>query len=245
LFWTTTSALGDGAAAYSQTDLFLFFTRMFLGDQTKQGVINGYLASLSISGATTSPLTLNNGGAIVAGIPYLNDANKSLAVTSPSVGTTGFSVVLQADYTAQTVRAVIKKNTDGTAAAPALTQTGSVWEISLYDYTITTGGVITLTANNRKFLYPPLVSYYNTSGVLTDATKMQVGTSACPAGNTTITFASLYPTGTVPTVVATVSVNSTYNMSNIFITAITNTGFTVNNNSPVSLNLSWMAFAKS
>jgi hypothetical protein len=82
----------------------------------------------------------------VQGFSYWNSSASTLAVTTPTTGTTGGRVVLRADYSAATVRTVVKLNTDGNAGIPALTQVANTtWEISLATFTVTTGGVITVT----------------------------------------------------------------------------------------------------
>jgi hypothetical protein len=162
LFWTT-GATGDGAAAYTQSQLFSWLSRGNIYDETFQAVIAGnqFGDSLEVlnfysSPPTASPISVGRGAAYVCGIPYLNDASKSLAVSTPVVGTTGYRIILKADYTAQTVRLLLKGSADGTAALPALTQTAnSVWEISLFSFTITTGGVIGNWADTRGLIYPP------------------------------------------------------------------------------------------
>jgi hypothetical protein len=87
----------------------------------------------------------------VRGLFYFNDADTTLAVSTPVVGTTGGRVILRSNYTTATIRLAVKQNTDGVAAIPALTQIANdIWEIGLSEFTITTGGVITVT-DNRIF----------------------------------------------------------------------------------------------
>jgi hypothetical protein len=60
-------------------------------------------------------------------------------------------VVLRSNYTTATIRLAVKQNTDGVAAIPALTQIDNdIWEIGLSEFTVTTGGVITVT-DSRPF----------------------------------------------------------------------------------------------
>jgi hypothetical protein len=149
IFWATGST-GDGASEYTQAQLVGWLRRTFLKDNTAQGVLPGYANELAVSGAS-SPLTIATGAALVYGFPYEADASVSLAVPTPSSGTTGHRVVLRANWTAQTVRVALVSSPEGTADIPALTQTpNTTWEISLATLTITTGGVITL-ADARTF----------------------------------------------------------------------------------------------
>ena len=62
--------------------------------------------------------------------------------------------MLQVDWTAQTVRVARIAGTEGSGAAPALTQgDGTTWEVPLCQASITTGGTITVT-DQRVFLHP-------------------------------------------------------------------------------------------
>lgn len=139
-FWTTGGA-GDGSATYTRDQLAEVFRSAFLSDPTTQGPFSG----LAVSG-TASPLTLATGAACVYGYLHFCTTGGDLAVATPSVGTTGGHVVVRVNWTAQTVRAFAVRNTDGVNSTPALTQTaGTIWEIRLATFTITTGGVIVVT----------------------------------------------------------------------------------------------------
>jgi hypothetical protein len=170
LFWTT-DGTGDGPAdGYTATQFYDFVRRLLLGDETAQGVLNDVLNELAVSGST-SPLSVASGCAIVYGFFYENTAALNLSVTTPVVDTTGGRVNLKVDWTAQTVRAVVQLNTDGTAAIPSLVQTaGSEWNISLATFTITTGGAITLT-DARQFCQ---FSDYVTQDSLSDVDALSV-----------------------------------------------------------------------
>jgi len=150
--WSTVAGLGDGSSELGEDDARLFLaTRFLVQDPTEEGVCKGVLNELEVTGAA-SPLAVDTGSAVCYGL-YINDASVNLTVTTPSVGTTGGRVVLQTNWAgtggagleARTRLAVVL-NSDGNAAIPALTQSaGTTWEISLATFTITTGGVITLT----------------------------------------------------------------------------------------------------
>lgn len=151
-FWTT-NATGDGpVGGYTQQQFYDFMRKVFITDQEQtRGVVLGEQGALACTG-TASPIAVAAGSAIVYGFFYENTASVNLTVTTPTVGTTGGRVILRAGWTAQTVRLVAVRNTDGQIAIPALTQSaGSTWEISLATFTITTGGVIALT-DDRKYL---------------------------------------------------------------------------------------------
>lgn len=142
-FWYTdgfTGATGDGAAPYTQEEF-----RAYNGALLGEGVVVGAGNELAVSG-TASPLAVATGRAQVAGFHYWSDAAEDLAVTTPSTGTTGGRVVLRADWAAATIRLAVKTSADGVATIPTLTTTpGVTYEISLASFTITTGGVITVT----------------------------------------------------------------------------------------------------
>lgn len=148
LFWYTngfTGDTGDGAAPYTQEEFRLFNHAWMAKNQADVGVFPGALNELAVSGSA-SPLSVATGRASVYGFQYWADSAVSLSVSTPGVGTTGGRVVLRADWTAQTVRAAVILNTDGVATIPSMTQSaGSVWDIPLATFTITTGGVIALT----------------------------------------------------------------------------------------------------
>ncbi len=172
--WTTGGA-GDGASTYTRDNMAEMFRNMLLADFTTQGVLNG----LAVSGSA-SPLTLATGAACVYGFLYFATTGGNLpAITTPAVGTTGGRVSLRADWTAQTVRAVCVRNTDGVSAIPALTQTaGTTWDIPLATFTITTGGVITLTdarafvTNANRVLTITRIPFVATGGSLNDDSNL-------------------------------------------------------------------------
>lgn len=155
--WSTVAGLGDGAAELGEDDSRSMLARYFgIQDPTAEGVSKGVLNELEVTGAA-SPLSVDTGSAICYGL-YFNDAVVNPTVTTPSLGTTGGRVVLQTNWAGTggaaleaRTRIAVKLNSDGNAAIPNLTQTAGVtWEISLATFTITTGGVITLT-DDRTF----------------------------------------------------------------------------------------------
>jgi len=145
-FWTT-NGTGDGPSGGYTMDDFLKLLQNLLTPDTEdeQGVLLGVGSDLTVTGSS-SPVSLSAGAAIVYGLYYENTSALNLTVTTPVVGTTGGRVNLKLDWTAQTVRAVVQLNTDGTADIPALVQTAGVeWNLPLYTFTVTLAGVITLT----------------------------------------------------------------------------------------------------
>lgn len=146
--WTT-GVSGDGAAPYTQENSNDFFRYFDVRDPADEGVALGVLSELAVSGSS-SPLTVAPGAAVCYG-RYWNDADVPLTVTTPTVGTTGGRVVLRCTWATRQIRLAVKMSTNGIGAIPSLTQSfGNTWEISLATFTITTGGVITLT-DDRAF----------------------------------------------------------------------------------------------
>jgi hypothetical protein len=116
------------------------------GDAATQGVVRGKLNALATTGAA-SPVATNTGWAIVNGKLYRNTASVNTNVASPAVSTRIDRLVVRIDYTASPETGVLTLigGIEG-GAAPAVTQVdGTTWDLPLYQVSITTGGVITLT----------------------------------------------------------------------------------------------------
>jgi hypothetical protein len=155
--WDTVVGLGDGSAELNEA-LSREFLSLYFGVQNPaiEGVSKGVMNELAVTGIAT-PLSVATGSAICYGL-YRNTAVVTLAVTMPAVGTTGGRVVLQTNWAGTggapleaRTRLAVKMSADGNPAIPALTQAfGTTWEISLATFTVTTGGVITVT-DNRTF----------------------------------------------------------------------------------------------
>lgn len=157
MLWDTTGT-GDGlVGGYTENNWIDFLKDIFLaGLEASAGVLLSNSGSNLACTGTATPIAVAAGSAIVAGFFYKNTASVNLAVTTPVVGTTGGHVVLRASWTAQTVRLVAVRNTDGVAGIPSLTQSaGTTWEIRLCSFTITTGGVITIT-DARTYVKPAI-----------------------------------------------------------------------------------------
>jgi len=190
IFWTT-GTTGDGTSTYTQSELFAWMKRTLLGAPNSEGVLKGYAGDLAVTG-TSSPLSVAAGAAVVNGIPYENDAPVDVEVPTPLVGTTGFRVVLRADYTAQTVRIALKISQDGVITVPALDQLdGTIWEISLATGTITVGGVIELTDTRQYAHFRTAVDTSMLDDGSVTSAKLASGAAAANIGNGAITNAML------------------------------------------------------
>jgi len=144
LCWFTdgfTGATGEGAAPYTQ-DEFALYNRVLFGEGVVFSSANN---GLEVTG-TASPLSISEGRMQIRGFTFASSDVETIAVTTPLIGTTGGRVVVRADYSTATVRIALKMSSDGVASVPALTQIdNTTWERSLAIFTITTGGVITVT----------------------------------------------------------------------------------------------------
>lgn len=191
-FWTTNNT-GDGPTiGYSTSDWEKILRHQFNGgDEANGGILFGIGNALAVSGAS-SPLAVNTGAAMVYGHYYENDASLNLAVTTPVVGTTGGRVVLRVNWAAQTVRALVNRNTDGLSAIPALTQSaGTTWEISLATFTITTGGVITLTDTRKYVKFSTRVFGDMLDPAIVDASTIEIASNVLRVKDAGITAAKL------------------------------------------------------
>lgn len=148
IFWTDSTGHGG---PYTQDQMRLI-NRVLAGadDGVAPGLRSEYAVSINGSDLRTAP-----GNAVVNGTVAESDANVDKTPAVPVVGTTGLRIVLRKGWTAQTVTVELLTNTDGTAAAPAVTQTdGTTWEISLATAEITTGGTIQNLIDTRTWLTP-------------------------------------------------------------------------------------------
>ncbi len=153
MFWTT-GATGDGANEYTQQETINWMRALFVADITQHGVFT-YGGALEVTaGSGARELDIADGAALVAGFFYTNSAAVTKTLTHPTIGTTGWRLVLRADWTAQTVRITLLQSSDGVSAIPTVTQSdGTVWDIPLAHGTITTGDVFTIE-DDREFVTP-------------------------------------------------------------------------------------------
>ncbi len=178
IMWDTTGGIGDGASPYTATQLTTWIRRM-LGN----GVHAGYGGELAVSGVS-SPLSVAYGAAVVNGFPY--DAQSpgpyTIAVPTPSTGTTGHIVTVRAVWSTQTVRIALRSSADGTATFPTpVVNEGVESEILLAQVSITTGGVITVI-DARDFLH------YHTK---IDSTMLDAGVALANLAADSVTAAKI------------------------------------------------------
>ena len=149
---------GDGGP-YGADAWNLILETLGLATGANVGVVPGILNELAVSSTGDNNITIDTGRAQVEGTVYENDASLALTTNDPSVGTTGRRLVLQKDWSAREVRAVIISSDGGVSDLPALTQQdGVIWEIPLASFTITTAGVIAALTDEREWTGPPLAT---------------------------------------------------------------------------------------
>jgi len=145
------------------------------------GVVGAFLNSLRPTSPGDDQVRADTGGAIVDGTAYENTAAETKTMTTPTVGTTGKRLVLQKDWTAQTVRLAVISSADGTASLPALTQTdGVTWEIPICSFTHATSGVIAALTDEREFTNRVAIPFVIDGGGAVIATGIAAGDIPIP-----------------------------------------------------------------
>ncbi|MBK9711568.1 MAG: hypothetical protein IPO81_09630 [Kouleothrix sp.] len=194
--WDSTG-VGDGAlTGYTEAQLEEFFRDLFTSDRfAAEGVLAGVGGELAVT-AGSSLVTVAAGAGMTYGKYYQNTAAQNVSITKPNVGTTGLRVNLRVDWSAQTTRAYVNRNTDGTSAIPALVQTPSTtFDIPLATGTITTAGVVTLT-DVRDFCHYPTALVYRRQGASAadwsqpGTTNYTPGEALIQCGSATVTWSS-------------------------------------------------------
>ena len=116
---------------------------------------NGIVEGLSVTPDTGMSIIVETGSAMVRGVFYENDANKSINITAaPASGQTRKdSLVLRLDFSANSVQAVIVEGTatTGGGTLPSLTQNVSTWEHPIAEVSVV-GGTATISTGGIKWL---------------------------------------------------------------------------------------------
>ncbi len=116
-----------------------------------QGVFRNQLNELNLTGVVT-PISVNSGRAIVDGTWYESTAAETFAIGTPATARIDI-VVLRKTFASQIVRLAVLTGTPGASPSPpALTQDGVTWETAIWKIHITSGGVITIIADDRYLL---------------------------------------------------------------------------------------------
>ncbi len=141
---------GD-SGPYSDTEWADTWASFFAPVLATQGVFRNQLNELNLTGAVT-PISVNSGRAVVDGIWYESTAAETFAIGTPATARID-TVVLRKTFAAQTVRlAVLAGAVSPTPVPQTLTQDGVTWETAIWKIHITSGGVITIIADDRRFL---------------------------------------------------------------------------------------------
>ncbi|UVK61357.1 minor tail protein [Microbacterium phage Gingerbug] len=141
---------------------------------------SGINAGLALTPGTGMQVVIGAGSALVRGVYYENDANKTLTVgAAPASGTRLDAVVLRLDQTANTITAAVKAGTaNGSGGSlPSLTQNETTWElligiitVAAGQATVTTGSINALRPSTGLRVYP-----YETAKRPTPAEEVALG----------------------------------------------------------------------
>lgn len=141
------NGIGDGQS-YDDDEWSDWQRKLWQSDRTVQGVVPGYANELLVSNPAGVTIRVATGAAFVDGKFYENDANVDNSITAPGAGSNYYTVVLQKDWAAQTVRIALLG--PDASSPPTVTQTdGTLWEISIATVQITSGSVVTVTDKRR------------------------------------------------------------------------------------------------
>lgn len=140
---------------YSADDLAEFVKMMTFGLYKPTGIYRGPLNGFEVS-ESSGKVRVDSGIAMVNGRLYFNDTAVELSIpNTPSVGTTGGRAVLRLAWDEPTagkddIYAALLMSDDGDSDIPDYTQdVGTVFEIPLASFTVTTGGAVTITTDDR------------------------------------------------------------------------------------------------
>ncbi len=150
--WSGT-VTGD-AGPYSD-DQWTDVWKTLLGpDVATDGVFWDQLNELVLGGLAATPISIGTGRALVDGSWYQTDAALSFAIGSPAVNPRIDRIVLRKDWALQTIRAAVITGAEAAPPVPpAITQIdGTTWDLPLWQIHITTGGVITIYADEREWI---------------------------------------------------------------------------------------------
>jgi len=148
-FWDGLVTGDASLAPYASDVMSEIFEKLFIKDRTTMGYIEGVLNEYA-SASVGSPVVVGSGAALVDGTYHIADAAVNVVVPAPALATRIDRIVLQKDFVNQVVRIALISGIEG-GGAPALTQNdGVIWEIPLWQVSITTLGVITLSDERIK-----------------------------------------------------------------------------------------------
>ena len=159
----TTNGTGDAGTGYSLTDWQRMLKMLYLSDATVEAVIQGYVSDCNCTITGANQATVAGGGAVVNGYWYDEPSSTAFTVASVSLATRKDLIVLKLDTTAQTIRLAYKSGTEG-GAVPGVTQSGSTWEVAIWEVWMAVGGTITLT-DRRHYLKDAIANIISADNV--------------------------------------------------------------------------------
>lgn len=137
------TATGD-AGPYTDDQWSDTWRKLITRDRTLEGVLPNYLNELAVTNPASLTIRVASGGAVVDGKFYDNTANVDFGGAAPGGGSNYYTVVLDKDFSAQTVR--LNMLGPNPSAPPTVTQSdGVTWEIAIATVEITSGSVVTVT----------------------------------------------------------------------------------------------------
>lgn len=200
--WDGTS-LGDASSApYDGSIEFALWVQIWSNIMNQSvdtnGVLMGALNGLQATGAAT-PVAINTGYAIVNGTIYQNTTTVSTTIPTPVTSTRIDRMVLRKDWGLGTVRITRIAGVEG-GSAPAITQvSGTTWDAKLFQISITTGGVITLTDERQPIGDRPGDYKWTSTTAARDGWVEALGTAKSRTGFPVLNFLMSklsYPYGT-------------------------------------------------
>jgi len=156
LMWTT-DGTGDGTGSgYTMAELvYNWLRKTFIGDETDECVLKGVRSDLAVSDAGGTDVNVVAGAAYVYGFFYYNTSTVTKTLSTPAASNRIDRIVLEADWTAQTVRITVVEGAEGSGSPPSLTQTeGTEWQVSLAQVEVTPAGDIDSVTDERVYLHP-------------------------------------------------------------------------------------------
>lgn len=171
-FWGG-STVGDHGP-YSDDQFSDLLRELFQDVLSLEGVLPGKLGELLVTAPSDTTVRISSGSAIVDGKIYVNSESVNLSVDLPASGFNYYTVVLDKDFTSQTVRlAILGPNT---STYPEVTQVlGVTWEIALARVKVpSTGGTTVTDVRNFCHFSSKISSEMLDTGAVT-AEKLGVG----------------------------------------------------------------------
>lgn len=154
---TETSYYWDGGGTYSQETYHANWKILF-SESDDEGIIDGQLNELEPSVSDELKFSIQSGMALVKGWFYENDDVVQFDIDTPVSNPRIDRIVLRVLTIGQTVRLTKIVGTEGAVpAAPALTQTSTVWDIPICQVEISTAGALSSFVDQREVAVSPLL----------------------------------------------------------------------------------------